>query len=57
MKNVESTFEIYLSKRFQKHKCHYSCSLYQYINNPDIQVGMNGMLSYMKNFLVKGNYN
>jgi len=32
---VGSTIEIYLSKRFQKHKSHKHCSLYQYINNPD----------------------
>lgn len=32
---VGSTIEIYLSKRFQKHKSQKCCSLYQYINNPD----------------------
>jgi len=32
---VGSTIEIYLSKRFQKHKSHKGCSLYKYINNPD----------------------
>ena len=32
---VGSTIEKYLSTRFNKHKCHKSCSLYQYINNPD----------------------
>ena len=32
---VGSTIEQYLSKRFNKHKSHKNCSLYQYINNPD----------------------
>ena len=32
---VGSTIERYLSKRFQKHKSHKGCSLYEYINNPD----------------------
>ena len=31
---VGSTIETYLSKRFQKHKTQYSCSLCKYINNP-----------------------
>jgi len=32
---VGSTIEIYLSKRFQKHKSQKSCSLYCFINNPE----------------------
>lgn len=38
---VGSTIEIYLSKRFQKHKSHYNCSLYQYINNPNNNTNWN----------------
>ena len=32
---VGSTIEEYLSKRFQKHKSHTSCSLYMFINDPN----------------------
>lgn len=32
---VGSTIEHYLSTRFNKHKSHINCSLYQYINNPN----------------------
>lgn len=38
---VGSTIEIYLSKRFNKHKYQKCCSLYQYINNPDNNTNWN----------------
>jgi hypothetical protein len=38
---VGSTIEPYLSKRFNKHKCHYNCSLYKYINDPNNNTNWN----------------
>lgn len=38
---VGSTIEKYLSTRFNKHKFHHNCSLYEYINNPDNNTNWN----------------
>jgi hypothetical protein len=38
---VGSTIEKYLSTRFNKHKSHYNCSLYKYINDPNNNTNWN----------------